>query len=406
MYLLRVEKLRWSFIAAFLIATLNVQAQEDSKVYQDFQLEVLLDNRYFFDEGLYDGQKRNYLSLAARPEYELELANGTHNFKTTLFGRWDQHDDNRTHFDVRELYYQFVKGNWELTLGAKKVFWGVTEVSHLVDIINQTDQVESFDGEQKLGQPMVHLSYLSQIGIFDFFYLPYARKRQFPALNGRLRFPIVIERDDLAIDSDIEEWHPSFAFRWSHYFGPIDIGVSNFYGVGREPLFNGQDPETGNLVLFYPIINQTGLDLQATTGPWLWKLESIYRYAEVQDFVAVDAGFEYTFGNIASSGIDIGIVGEYLYDSRDELALSSLANDAFAGIRVAFNDVQSTDFLIGAIFDLEESTKFFSLEGSRRIGQSWKAEIELRTFLSVSPNEPVNFFRQDDFLQFRISKFF
>ncbi|MEO1653995.1 MAG: hypothetical protein AAFU64_10645, partial [Bacteroidota bacterium] len=397
MYPLFSEKLWLGMAIAFLSFT-PLLAQEEKKVQQDLELELLLDNRFFFQSGLYEGQERNYLSLAARPEYSLESANGQHNFKVALFGRWDQHDDHRTHLDVRELYYQWVKGNLELSIGAKKVFWGVTESVHLVDIINQTDQVESFDGEQKLGQPMLQLSYLTNFGTFDFFYLPFARKRQFPDQGGRLRFPEVIERDDLLIDSDIEEWHPSFALRWSHYFGPIDLGISHFYGVGREPLFNGLNPETGNLNLFYPIINQTGLDFQATTGPWLWKMESIYRQAEAQDFVALDLGLEYTFGNIASSGIDLGLVAEYLFDSRDELAFSSLANDVFGGIRLAFNDVQSTDFLVGAIVDLEEGTTFFSLEGSRRIGQSWKAEVELRNFFNVSPQEFANFFRQDDFL--------
>ena len=92
-------------------------------------------------------------------------------------------------------------GNLELSFGIKKVYWGVTESLHLVDVINQTDQVESFDGEQKLGQPMAHLSYLSKVGNFDFFYLPYARKRVFPAKEGRLRFPVVIEQNDINVDS-------------------------------------------------------------------------------------------------------------------------------------------------------------------------------------------------------------
>ncbi|MDD7885073.1 hypothetical protein [Flavivirga sp. 57AJ16] len=35
----------------------------------------------------------------------------------------------------------------------------MTESNHLVDIINQTDAVETFDGEEKLGQPMVQLSW-------------------------------------------------------------------------------------------------------------------------------------------------------------------------------------------------------------------------------------------------------
>ena len=42
----------------------------------------------------------------------------------------------------------------------------------------------------------------------------------------------------------------------------------------------------GNINAFYPIINQTGLDLQVTHNAFLWKLEAIYRTAKAQDFFA------------------------------------------------------------------------------------------------------------------------
>ena len=41
--------------------------------------------------------------------------------------------------------------DWSLSIGLGKVFWGVTEFNHLVDVINQTDLVEGIDGEAKLG---------------------------------------------------------------------------------------------------------------------------------------------------------------------------------------------------------------------------------------------------------------
>jgi len=34
-----------------------------------------------------------------------------------------------------------VADDWELTTGVSKVYWGVMEAVHLVDIINQTDFV-------------------------------------------------------------------------------------------------------------------------------------------------------------------------------------------------------------------------------------------------------------------------
>ncbi len=397
-------KLRLVWVAASLFLPALVLGQAPEGAEHDFQLELQAQNRYFFKEGLYPGQRRNYLSFAVTPEYSLEWAQGRNLIKLVGFGRLDQFDQNRTHVDLRELYYQKVKKNWEISLGFKKIFWGVTESAHLVDIINQTDQVESFDGEQKLGQPMVHFSYLSNWGTWDFFYLPYARKRQFPSQRGRLRFPDVIEREDFVIDSEIEEWHPGAAMRWSHYFGPIDIGVSYYYGVGREPLFIGLASESPQLI--YPIIHQSGLDLQATTGPLLWKLETIYRYADEQDFVSLAAGFEYTFGNIAASGLDLGILAEYLYDSRDELAINNLANDVFTGLRLAFNDVSSTEFLAGGTFDLEGSSRFFSVESSRRFGNVWKGELEARLFHRVKTDELAFFLRNDSFLQFTLFRYF
>ena len=276
----------------------------------------------------------------------------------------------------------------------------------MVDIINQTDAVESFDGEQKLGQPMLHFSYLTSIGTFDLLAMPYFRKRQFPGNEGRFRFSIPLEKDDIGFENqDLEEYHPSFALRWSNALGPFDVGLSHFWGVGREPVFL-PNPDNPAFTIFYPINHQTGLDLQAITGPFLWKLESFIRLNDFQDVFALAAGLEYTFGNIGSSGIDLGLIGEYLYDDRDELAVSGMDNDVFFGGRLAFNDIQSTEILFGGIFDLNRSTKLFSLEASRRFGESWKASVEGRILSSVAEEEFFYFFREDSFVQLSLSRFF
>jgi len=187
--------------------------------------------------------------------------------------------------------------------------------------------------------------------------------------------------------------------------GAFDVGVSHFYGNGREPLFEFN--QQGEINAFYPVINQTGVDLQVTHNAFLWKLESIYRTAKTQDFFAIVAGVEYTFSNIDSNGLDIGVIGEYLYDERDDLALNSLQNDLFIGSRIAFNDTKDTSILIGGILDLEKTSKIFSIEASRRIGTSWKAEIEARIFNSIDNKEFIfTNFKEDSFVKFSISKFF
>ena len=392
--------------AAILIITIDgIYGQEKNTVSQDFELEVEAEYRYFYTNVLFNDQGNNFPSIAFRPEYTVEWNKGYESINFTGFFRFDR-DNKRTHWDIRELYYQKAKDNWELSIGLKKVYWGVTESNHLVDIINQTDQVESFDGEDKLGQPMVQFTYTTDsFGSFDFFYLPYHRKRTFAGKKGRLRFPVVIDKDDLSYESGAEEWRQDLAVRWSHFFGAFDLGISHFYGTGREPLFTFDS--FGNINAFYPVINQTGIDLQITHNAYLWKLESIYRSADAQDFFALVAGLEYTFSNIDGNGLDIGLIGEYLYDDRDTLSLNGLQNDLFFGGRIAFNDVKDTSILIGGITDMESSSTIFSVEASRRIGESWKAEIEARIFNNIDANEFIlSNFQNDSFLRFSISKYF
>ncbi len=381
------------------------QDQNEKKVTHDFELELEAEYRYFYEDALFEEQEEHFPSLAIRPEYKIEWNKGYESINFKGFFRLDV-DEERTHWDIRELYYQKAKSNWELSLGLKKVYWGVTESNHLVDIINQTDAVESFDGEEKLGQPMAQFTWITEkFGTFDFFYLPYHRKRTFAGEKGRLRFPTVIDKDDLTYESGASAWRQDFAIRWKHYFDIFDIGISHFYGTGREPLFVFD--VVGNINAFYPVINQTGLDLQITHDAFLWKLESIYRHADAQDFVAAVAGVEYTFSNIDGNGLDIGILGEYLYDERDELALNALQNDIFFGSRIAFNDTQDTSILIGGITDLESSSTIFSVEASRRFGSTWTAEVEARIFNDINESELIlSNFREDSFFRISISKYF
>lgn len=402
-------KVRWAMVFTVLSLFLSpnrLWSQDKSKTYSEFSGNVGVDYRYFFEDGLYDGQRTGFPGITVEPKYFLEWKGGEQSLNFTGFGRLNFRDDSRSHIDIRELYWQKAKNNWELSVGLKKLYWGVTEAVHLVDIINQTDQLETFDGEQKLGQPMVHYSLIFNLGTIDLFYMPYFRKRSFPGFNSRFRTSFVIESDDIGFESSMEETRPDFAARWSNSLGILDFGVSHFYGTGREPLFlpNPTDPSLFNI--FYPIINQTGFDIQATTGPFLWKFESIIRKTDAQDMFALDAGAEYTFGNIGGKGLDIGIIAEYLYDDRGRLALSSLQNDVFIGSRLAFNDTQSTEFLFGGIIDLDHSTRLFSVEGSRRLGQSWKFTVEARLFEDVSEEEFLSFFRNDSFTQLSLARYF
>ena len=121
----------------------------------------------------------------------------------------------------------------------------------------------------------------------------------------------------------------------------------------------------------------------------------------------MDAGFEFTFSNVNNNGLDIGVLGEYLYDERGDWALSGLQNDIFYGSRIAFNDTQDTAILGGGIYDLDTQTHLFTVEASRRLSNGLVCSIEGRIFSGVSDEELfLLFFKQDSYWSISLSKYF
>lgn len=373
----------------------------------EFSGYVGVEDLVFTQNPLDNRQHNNYVSGVIEPEIYHEWDDGTQNFAFTPFFRYSQHDSRRTHFDVREFSWMKIAESWELRVGIREVFWGVTESQHLVNIINQTDLVENMDTEDKLGQPMVNLALINDWGTLDLFILPGFRERTFPGVEGRLRhFPIDI--DNSRFEKRGIERHMAYAFRWSQTIGDWDIGFSHFYGTNRDPLFLLESDRSGNLriVPFYEMVNQTGLDVQVTKDAWLWKLEAIFRSSDTFNYFASTAGFEYTFFNIYETGLDIGILAEYLYDSRGQNIQTLFEDDFFVALRFALNDVQSTEILAGIVFDRTSSAKFYNIEASRRFGDSWKLELEARFLAGIPKSDPAYFLRDDDHIRMELTYHF
>lgn len=368
---------------------------------------VAAEVRGFFNEPLQDVQARHSAAIALQPEFSYGWDRRRQSVTFEPFIRIDFADNERTHLDVRELAWERAWRDWALRVGVRTVFWGVTESAHLVDVINQTDFVENLDGEDKLGQPMINLAAIRNWGTIDLFVLPGFRERTFPGEDGRLRFPAVVS-DEPQYVSDAEQARVDLAARWSHFIGAFDLGASYFWGTDRDPRFlvssSGPSPL---LVPRYDVVHQFGLDVQYTTGPWLWKAEGITREGREQDlFYSFVGGFERTLYQIAGSDADLGLILEYLYHDRGDEALTPFANDVFVGGRLALNDVQSTELLGGGIVDAKTGSALVRLEGSRRVGSSWTADLEVAVFVGIEPEELFYGLRSDDFLSVTVTRWF
>ena len=382
--------------------------------YHEFSGRVSVDGRWYPQSAAYPDQRSHASGFSVAPRLYLEDEEGR---SVTLEGfyRLDGGDSHRTHADLREAYLllfgELGDDEWELRLGVDRVFWGVAESRHLVDIVNQTDLIEHPNEEAKLGQPMAHLTLSGEWGVAEVFALPYHRLRTYPGRRGRLRTGPVVDNDRATYESGDEEWHLDLAARYSHSVGPFDFGVSVFDGTSREPTLQPGLDRNQTLILIphYEQIRQFGLDAQMTAGAWLLKLEAIRRTGArnlasmEEDYTAFVAGGEYTLYSVFDSGIDLSLLGEWNRDGRRERATNVFQNDLFLGARLAFNDVESTDLIVGVLHDADLGTRSFNAEFNRRLSDEWSLHLEAVVFSNVDMMDLAYGTRRDSFVELNLT---
>lgn len=407
--------LRYVFSFVLIASTLSFKAMASSS----WDGSIELEHRYFFDSDA--SQSFNVARSQSSAKLEMEFYRDWNDGDDTLvfepFLRADSRDSERTHGDIRQLIWSRLADNWELSAGLGRVFWGVTESQHLVDIVNQTDAVENIDGEDKLGQPMIRYQYFHRLGNIDAYVLPRFRERTFAGIDSRINGGLVVDSQNAEYESSREEKHVDFALRYNNTFGALDVGLSLFDGTSREPdLLRLVDPLSlftrGPITTtaYYPQITQFGADIQLTTDVWLIKLEAINRDFDddiYKDFSAATAGVEYTFTGVFGSVYDLGVLAEYSWDERGEQASAPFQNDVFFGARLAFNNMSSSEMLAGIIRDMDDSNTYsIFLETSTRIGNAITANIELRYLNTDNPQDLLFGLRDDSFIQIGLQYFF
>ena len=388
-----------------------------------------IESRWFPEPADHPGQRSHASGFVAEPTLHLEDDEGR-SFTLTPFFRYDSADSRRTHADLHEAYLllfgEIGDGEWETRLGIDRVFWGVAELNNVVDIVNQTDVVEHPDEKTKLGQPMAHLTFSGDWGTAELFALPWHRERTFPGRHGRLRPGLVVDHDLVEYESGAEERHLDVAARYSHSFGPLDLGLSIFDGTSREPALRhpafrlmrdgkcilnlGPKPVPEALVPRYEQIRQFGLDAQLTVEALLLKLEAIHRTGALnlpslrdrcgkeKDYAAFAIGGEYTFNSVFESAADLSLLGEWHYDDRGRRSTRPFQNDVFLAARVAFNDVQGTEIIASVVADTDYVSRTLGVEFNRRLSDQWSLRLETTAMLDIDEADPVYVTRRDSFV--------
>ncbi len=369
----------------------------------------------------YPDQRSYAGGLALETTFYAENEEGT-SITVTPFLRYDAGDPDRTYADLQEAYLLIYgdagDGEWELRLGIDRVFWGVTELRSLVDIINQTDVIEHPNEKTKMGQPMAHFTWSGDWGALELFAMTWHRVRTYPGRRGRQRYEFIVDQDMVSYESGAKKWHIDLASRYSGLFGPLEIGLSLFNGTNREPTLLPRFLDSG-LVLapHYEKIRQFGVDAQLTKGSLLLKLEAIYRAGarnsrfiqhlntlEEEDYAAFILGSEYTLYSILGSNSDLVLFAEWVYDGRGRWATNAFENDLFLAARLGLNDPQSTEFIVSVLGSLDSSSRVLAGEFKRRLSSdNWFLHIETSAFLDIDEDDFIYYVRRDSFIKVNLA---
>ncbi|MDG2405250.1 MAG: hypothetical protein P8M25_09945 [Paracoccaceae bacterium] len=360
------------------------------------------DLSYFPKTGLYLGQlDSTQPSLVVVPELRWLSDSGDTKVQISAFGRFDSADKNRKHVDLREAYLRHEFNDFSVLVGINKVFWGVAESRHLVDIINQVDQLEYTDGDARLGQPMLSLTTDQDWGTLSAFLMTRFQKLDFPGPDGRLRGGLPVSDTNFFSHASGHK-AKDYAVRYYNSFGNFDLGLSAFKGTTREPVLkpNSSVPTlVTSLEAHYNRVSQAGLDVQYTGDATLLKLEAIARTGTgLRGFEAMVGGFEHTVYQVADTDGDLGLIAEYNYDNRGaDAPLTIFQRDLFLGTRWAANDSQDTSAIIGTVFDLDDGTQAFQGEFQRRLENGLSFKMQFRALGSSDSTNLQYGYRQDDF---------
>jgi hypothetical protein len=91
--------------------------------------EIAFEGRLFPSDPLDARQQDLGAAIGFEPEFYHDWADGDQRFVVVPYLRWDLEDSQRTHGDLRELYWRRSFAEADLYVGLRKVFWGLPSPS-------------------------------------------------------------------------------------------------------------------------------------------------------------------------------------------------------------------------------------------------------------------------------------
>lgn len=362
------------FIAVILYGSaFNSFSAEQASV-MPVAFDVAVTSRYYVNRS---SALDSRFSKGFKGEVKASQQRDEQSFSGRIFVNWDTEDNQRRYIDVREASFYYQHEKLRFGLGVDTFFWGVAESINLVNVLNQSDVMESIDGKVKLGQPFLSLNQRYDDGDFSVYFLPIFREQNFPL---RPNYGLPIAEQPLYEDG---RRRGGIAMRRLFYFDQGEFALSYFAGTRRSPLLVQSQLNPQELTPYYVQTQNAMLDGVYLFENFTLKLELKVGDEQNSNFTAFNFGVEYPIYDLFEGIEEITLISEFLFDDRDAQGENHGQNDLFIGTKFDFGHSYSSRVRVLYSYDFDFKSQYAEVNYEYRINDYFRLKSKFIKVLSA-----------------------
>lgn len=274
-------------ISVALFSLILFLASPVGAVCLDLHGAIATEMNYFTEQNCWEG-------IREWGEINLRLSGGEPDFSQPSFFQFSADailQEDRPQIKVREFYYKYSLGNWDLRLGKQLVNWSWNKGESPLDLVNPIDFADQalLDGyDQRLGVYGLNLLYYwNDRVVVEGIVVPKAPIARF-ASEGDWRptdlISLLLHLEEMGIDWELKPWprreqdSTEYGLRITSTIGRTDLGLIYYHGYRDTPIFRQVTEDTGlKLEGIYPAEDIWGFQTVHAVGAFLFSGEVAYR---------------------------------------------------------------------------------------------------------------------------------
>lgn len=322
---------------------------------------------------------------------ELKFDNDIFTTKVNLEYLYSSQYDERRYLYINELYITKEYEEYRFSLGKIIQYWGELEGFNIADVFNQKNYLlDPFDKSAKLGSWAFLASKYFDENVLEFGIKFYEEDQKYPDhLSPYYPFGSMNYDDDLILSDS--RYKPTFHLSYSFSTDELLESETKLifqHGYDNKRYFIPIDQRT--LAQYAYRMNRYLLLSHVVYEDTIFKMEASYTDVisddMISDYAQLSFGVEKSFYDLA--GTDLNLYAEYyryIYfddDKIENVDISEIYNDdVFLALKLNFNNVGSTEFKGGILYDFGNKEKVFKIEAKSRIKDSFIISAELLRLL-------------------------